>query len=91
MHIFLSRALTPTLFFLSNVYAHISFASADARFFLEHTGCHGNGAQVGRGELGGTRHPPRRAADIKRIGGPYRRRKKGREEAKKKARVEERG
>ena len=25
--------------------------------FFERTGCHGNGAQVGRGELGGTLHP----------------------------------
>ena len=67
LHTFLSRAPAPALFFLSNVYAHIYFASADTRLFFESPGCHGNSAQVGRGELGGTLRPPRRATDIKEL------------------------
>ena len=63
MHTFLSRALAPALIIPQQ---HLC-----TYFFRERTGCHGNGAQVGRGELGGTLRPPRRATDIKRIGGPF--------------------
>jgi len=63
LHTFLSQAPAPTLIFPQQ---HLC-----TYLFRECTGCHGNGAQVGRGELGGTLRPPRRATDIKRIGGPF--------------------
>ena len=56
--------------------------------FSECTGCHGNGAQVGRGELRGTLRPPRRAAYIKTNWRSVRRREKESQKAQKRRREE---
>ena len=65
------------LFFFSNVYTHFFQGHRDPPFF-ESMGCHGNGAQVGRGELVGTLCLPRQAGDIKRRGGPCEEAREGR-------------